>query len=968
MILKAKYATASNKSNTTIAAKLLLGIGLLLVVLAAVYYGSTLLKNRSSSIILCDAEKITGDTFITNGTTFKNGKTRSKDKAKSGKYACKVNKKSPYGMVYKWVNPETNKYYKASVWRNKGELVNTIGSLVVKSAKEGGKYLETKQAIITDKNWELLEIIFSISPKEKITELLVYVYNKDENTVYFDDLKIEPLSDYKPVSLNPATIDLQIDAKGMQQLEKKRQAALKEGVLISEDTDWVNGKITNGEEKMPIELRLKGDWLDHLKGKKQSYRVKVKNVHAWNRLKTFNLQAPQTRGFLSEWVFHKMLNQEDVLSTRYDFIEVSVNKKPLGVYAYEEHFEKQLPEYHLRREGPILRFTEDGFWLSRKRDFDQAGKIMVLGEGFKSADIAPFKESKTLASPNLSQQFEIAQNLMHAYKYGLKKTSEIFDLNLLAKYYAIVDINKAFHSTVWHNQRFYYNPVISKLEPIGFDGAGMPAPYPKRTFFGESIYNPNYNVDQFYKTLFSDKDFMTAYIKQLYEFSEKSYIDSFVVDINDDLNVRLQLLQKDYPKYQYNNQVLRDQANKIHAMLLPLNNISVQAKTENKNTNEQTLRVFSYHFLPIQLLGFGSNEQQITHPLPDTLAWLNAHVKIKVPQQISINAPANAQYIFYQLPGIDSLFHSRISPWASPTVQTPNLELFSDVKLVPNEVFSVNEEVVLFKKGKHQVKENILIPPNYRVYFEPGTHLDLINKAKFISLSPVFMEGNAAEPIRIFSSDKSGNGFTVLQAKETSSMNYVVFDNLNTLQYKGWNLTGAVTFYESNVNIKHCSFINNHCEDALNLIRLTFDIKHCLIKNTFADGFDADFCKGKISYSRFEDTGNDGMDFSGSVIAIVDGLIINAGDKGLSVGEQATVKVTNLSINGAVVGVASKDLSVLTISKIQLNNCTQGFTAYQKKPEYGGGQITVKNYTAKNVKRLHQIEQGSSLQLKDKLY
>jgi hypothetical protein len=244
-----------------------------------------------------------------------------------------------------------------------------------------------------------------------------------------------------------------------------------------------------------------------------------------------------------------------------------------------------------------------------------------------------------------------------------------------------------------------------------------------------------------------------------------------------------------------------------------------------------------------------------------------------------------------------------------------------------------------------------------------GIQIDLVKKAKFLSKSPVFMYGTESAPIRIHSSDRSGNGFTVIGADEKSVMHYVVFDQLNTLDYKGWKLTGAVTFYESDVEIDHCSFINNLCEDALNTIRCHFDYRNSLISQTLSDGFDADFCTGDIWDARFSNTGNDGMDFSGSVIRVHSAYVESAGDKGLSVGEEATVSVDYLEVNGAPTGVASKDLSRLSIGYIKLKNCNTGFAAYQKKPEYGSAYISVDKYEAENVRHLHLIEKGSVLEL-----
>ena len=106
------------------------------------------------------------------------------------------------------------------------------------------------------------------------------------------------------------------------------------------------------------------------------------------------------------------------------------------------------------------------------------------------------------------------------------------------------------------------------------------------------------------------------------------------------------------------------------------------------------------------------------------------------------------------------------------------------------------------------------------------------------------------------------------------------------------------------------------------------------------------------------------MDFSGSEITIESGIVKDAGDKGISVGEESSVYVKKVSVDGANIGVASKDLSKLVIEFIELNNCNQGFTAFQKKPEYGGAKIVVNNYKATEIRFLHKIQVGSTLQLK----
>jgi len=107
-------------------------------------------------------------------------------------------------------------------------------------------------------------------------------------------------------------------------LVQQTKAAFKQGILVATDEHWVKGEITSIKEgkTVPVKLRLKGDWLDHLRGKKWSFRIRAKTDYAWNRLVTFSVQNPATRSYLDEWLFHQFLTKADILSPRYDFIEL----------------------------------------------------------------------------------------------------------------------------------------------------------------------------------------------------------------------------------------------------------------------------------------------------------------------------------------------------------------------------------------------------------------------------------------------------------------------------------------------------------------------------------------------------------------------------------------------------------------------------------------------------------------------
>ncbi|MEZ4847153.1 MAG: right-handed parallel beta-helix repeat-containing protein [Bacteroidia bacterium] len=396
-----------------------------------------------------------------------------------------------------------------------------------------------------------------------------------------------------------------------------------------------------------------------------------------------------------------------------------------------------------------------------------------------------------------------------------------------------------------------------------------------------------------------------------------------------------------------------------------MDNGSLRAYLEGEQDGKLLLKAANYHPLPLEIIGYGSSPDRMGTQLENPV-FLPAFQKQSQLYLAEANAPLKTKVVFFRVPGLEEVYHTRLSPWETAGESTPVQKLFKNINLTSNEIFQVAEPVILFNPGKHRVDHDIIIPEGYTVEFPAGTQLDLVNKAKFISRSPVFMMGESENPILIQSSDHTANGFTVMETKEQSKMNWVRFEHMNTLNYEGWQLTGAVTFYEAEVDIRHCAFLRNHCEDGLNIIRSEFSMAESLVSETAFDGFDADFCNGRVINCRFVDLGNDGMDFSGSRITIADCEVENAGDKGLSVGEQSDVQATNLTVNKAVTGVASKDLSYLKIDRLELTACQTGLAAYQKKPEYGGAKIYVGDLVEKDVKYLHLIENGSLLNIKGK--
>lgn len=990
MILSSKNSAKSLHFDRILATVL----GLLLLFLLVFLIGVPRQSYHAvpANAIFCGAEKVKNGQFTNGENWFSRGDLQSKEMAYNGQFSCKVPKGEglQYGFGYDLKRFVSGTYYEVSVWQYSASIEK--GKLVVEGKGQDPFYLQSNHVIDkSEDGWEKLQLSFHVPFKKNLDQINIYVYTSGLEEVYFDDLLIEPKDAWSEATFQPEVLKLKIAEKDIKKLEKDRAIALQNGILETDELDWVNAQIESDSGKVvPVKLRLKGDWLDHLRGDKWSFRIKVKDPHSWKQLVTFSLHTPAARHYLHEWLLHQLWEKEGVLTTRYDFVELQLNGQSLGIYAYEEHFEKQLLESRQRREGPILKLAEDGFWAGIKRQLQHHGYIKPgathSGMNKQNANIEAF-------SPTEEATFQEAQTLLHQFRYGLVPTSEVFDLELLAKYYAICDVLNAYHGITWHNQRFYYNPITNHLEPIGFDGYGD-KPAPQYDFLGAGALNPaNATANSIFNFLFLDPAFVEAYIKYLYTFSSKTYLNSFLEYRAEDFAARLNYLQLEFPEYQYGKVAILTSAQYLHSLILPFNNQSI--KTYRDKADPQKIWLHNSHFLPLAIIGYGGNKKLPTVMLDSSLYlpgqtprqvwnllkkdslvknfdqirfWEEVALQKQVaPLEKALEIGPNVRFIFYQLPGLDSLFYAPVSNALKPGIQSGSQQLFQIPSLVSNKWYQVEGQRLIFKPGTHQIDQDIVIPEGYAVIIEGGTVLDFVQGKAFISKSPVQLIGSEEAPIKITSSDQSGQGLTLLEAPQSSILKHVIFEGQRNLGRAGWSLTGAVNFYKSDVDIYRCVFRNNYCEDALNIIRSNFVIDQSHFNHVAYDAFDSDFSSGKVSNSFFTQIGNDGLDFSGSIVTIRDCQIENPGDKGVSVGEESDVSIFNTSIQGAVLALASKDLSLLYAKEVSLKNCDQGFVAYKKKPEYGGGKMVIESYKAENVRRLHAISGGSSLQLENQL-
>ncbi|MDJ0864990.1 MAG: CotH kinase family protein [Myxococcota bacterium] len=774
--------------------------------------------------------------------------------------------------------------------------------------------------------------------------------------------------------VRPTSLEIDVKFDDFRTLEFYRERALEAGSVVATDDSWVPARVRAGDESVKVRMRLKGDSVAHLHGDKWSFRLDVKGGGTLFGMRRFSIHHPAARNDLSEWIYHRAMLREGIVALRYEFVDVTLNGKSLGIYALEEHFDKQLVEHRERREGPILRFDEALMWREVYDQLLPFGGSASTGTGdYEASGVDGFRTARTLADPVLREQYLKGVQLLERFRLGELTTSEVFDTGLLATYFAVVDLMGAEHGARWHNIRFYYNPITGRLEPIAFDGLGgetlalSPMEGRVRNRSGQVVPVEH----RFRAALFRDRDFYERYLGELERVADPAYLDALLAALEPEMTESLSVLHREFPQKRAPVATLRRNQDYLRTMLAP--EAALRAFVESVDGDAVELRVGNLHALPVQVRGidWGGAPAGARESLPPLTLEPRAPGKpvsyqaLRVPlgdRSDSGWSPAAASLV-YGILGTRAEARVALTPHPTGSDREPSADL---TRRAPNvEEFPFIERDVAARRlvvpsGVWRLERDLIVPAGWVLAAGPGTRLELAGSVRLLSYSPLELVGSERAPVRVVSRGDAGGSVLVLQAGGRSRLEHVRFEGLGEPREPGLNLTGAVTFYESPVTILHAEFASNIAEDSLNVVRTEFVIDDVTFRGATSDAFDADFCRGRIANSRFIANENDAIDVSGSVVQVDNVLVDGAGDKGISTGEASELVATRVRIRGANVALASKDSSKLAVRDVALSQCTWGIAAFQKKPEFGPAAVRVEGFGSEETEVRHLVERGST--------
>ncbi len=626
------------------------------------------------------------------------------------------------------------------------------------------------------------------------------------------------------------TIHFDIKFKNYERLAIERQKALR-GNLISDDSKvFVPATLhVNNQPEHKVEIRLKGDMIDHLDTQKWSLRVKVKKDGLVYGNSRFSVQHPKTRSNYWETIATEHFRSEGVLAARIIPVRVNVNGKDLGIMLYEDHFSKQFMESQQRKESVIISFDETLWWKDRALNYSLRDPYDSPFFDPVNAPVNSFETSKVEKDPVLSVYQSNAIGLLRAFAGGRIPASEAFDAEILGKFLALAEVWDASHTIVWRNIRFYYNPISARLEPVAYDLNINSADYD----FGELD-----TKSQLAAAMLDDSRVADAYrryidryapqmasgqIRKKYSTREKYYLELMHREFPlvsplpfaklekraATLRKRVENMDEPYPlpDYKYHTPVIAYDISSDRGRYVEISNpnpfsitvLSVTGSSASSISDSRTV-------LPVIMPPYRKNQKSRTLAIP---VMANSG-KVYVNVVIDANGKKFKTEAKKSFPAITENM-------------IPKITAEQVLRLHPFLTYSSSSSTATIKSGVHRVSGNLILPQDIKLVAGAGVTLEFAPDAVMIVKGPMEFRGAAEAPVTLKGIGSAPwAGFSAQRSGRASIWENVKVLNTTGVKLPGWEMTGGVNFHRHEITLRHVEISGTKAEDCINIVHSSF--------------------------------------------------------------------------------------------------------------------------------------------------
>lgn len=738
------------------------------------------------------------------------------------------------------------------------------------------------------------------------------------------------------VKNNLENLSLVINQENLYNLEMQREKKLGKLKDYEKNLDNMSkAKMIFDDEIFNIKLRVKGDRMIHwYKKNETSFKIDIIGNKRFKGLEEFSVQKPITRNYIYEYIFHKLLENQNLISLKYLFLNLRINDGENSIYNIEEGFSKELIERNKRRNGPIFGINES--------------------IGVTYPNILYDLYSKNYWIDNHQNLTENAFIKLNNLKKKNVEISEIFDLEEWAKYFAVIELTNGWHGAISKSVKLYYNPASGKFEPIGFDAHIIPN-NPNKFILLDLLDKNNkncigvcYDREWFFSFLQKNdgslnKDFINLYIKELNEVISKSYMDKFyekykkkIEYYNSQLNTEnfkkdIGGMYKGLGNYIYDERFIYKRISYLKERLKninKINNLQIYKKNNLINFDNQDLFFFKK-----------------INEICDEKVIQSHYVTKNIPIKYADNCE-------YYIGDVKVKFNNSIN--ISSNLENININYNNFHKLKELEL----KDGVLYLNQNLIIDKNYIFPKNKTLIINKGVKIDFADDFILKSYGSIKFQGTKKEPILVNNKGKKGS---IILSNNNYLLENVIINNLSYPKDNNTILHGGVNIINSNAKVLSVEIKNSKSEDAINFVSSDVYIEDLKIENILSDGIDVDFGNLKFDNILCSNIKNDCLDLSNSNFEGQNIIARSVNDKGLSVGENSRGNIKNLLFEKNRLGIAVKDGSKVSLNQVKFSENQFDIAVFKKKEEYENASLKIDNISDYNYSKIYLGKKNSIL-------
>lgn len=811
--------------------------------------------------------------------------------------------------------------------------------------------------------------------------------------------------------VRPATLQLILNDKDLQELAAKRNDALAQGFLTSKHKQQLPALLNVKGRRMNASVRLRGNQPDHLSGNKWSLKINLKQGVRFNGMRRFSLQAPYTRSFQSEAIIADAMRSVGVLAPRISYVNLVLNGDRIGIMQMTEEFDTPLLETQGRRSGPLLQLDDSHTW-EMVRTTEQYARNSNSGERFdkrawwnlysswRSADPKAYgKYSKRKKREDL----DAALSQWMAFTGNRVEPSEVFDIDAFVDFYIMCEYFSAHNMAQWLNARLHFNTLTARFEPIAYDADLNFKPVRGTPL---TCLNPR---NELARTLMQDRAFASQWVKRISELDKKISSAEFADFIATRDKIYRSILAVDYPWLQeFDFSMAEWQCQRLcglnitdfavpvtgskplpEASTIPLNELPPVVKVysgtdergsfltlQNRINADVVVNSLMYanriNEQLIPLTGRNKDQSKTAIQLPVTLKSVRARstttqstagTRIEIPDTTLTDDDSLSLQI--NIKGLGTQ-HTTLEPLPLPQHSAIPQPVPVDILLQRYSFLTLHESGMMLQiaSGIWQIDELVILPRDIALVINAGTQLLFAPDAGLVLNGDLTVSGTTSAPVLLDATDKASGWYGIFSHGVDSriSIKHTTINATRGFQMPGWRQLAGLLFHRANVELENLTVTNSCAEDAINLIRSKVKINHVKVRNSCSDAIDIDASAGKLSNLDLQQAGGDLLDVSDSTVSLTGSVFTGAGDKAISVGEASDVEITGVEISDSSTGLAVKDFSDVQINNAQLTSLDTGLMAFQKKAEYGPAFIQGRTLVIEAAQR-YVLEEKSGITL-----